>query len=81
MNDSLPKYICTDCLQKLKMTMDFKKECENSERKFKKILNPQGESLTNLSIAFQVLLKIEDTYTLNIGCLSACPSAFVVCMP
>ncbi|KAJ0177300.1 hypothetical protein K1T71_007309 [Dendrolimus kikuchii] len=42
-DDSLPKYICTDCLEVLKTALTFKFTCESSEKKFKKILNPMGD--------------------------------------
>ncbi|XP_060802984.1 zinc finger protein 714 isoform X2 [Amyelois transitella] len=41
--DSLPKFICTECLETLKIAVAFKKNCEASDRKFKKILNPMGD--------------------------------------
>ncbi|XP_059047009.1 zinc finger protein 675-like [Achroia grisella] len=43
LSDSLPKYICTDCLGHLKTAMTFKRTCETSDRKFRKILNPMGD--------------------------------------
>ncbi|KAG7302591.1 hypothetical protein JYU34_012526 [Plutella xylostella] len=42
-DDSLPKYICTECLDTLKMALAFKKNCEASDRRFRKILNPLGD--------------------------------------
>ncbi|CAK1547287.1 unnamed protein product [Leptosia nina] len=42
-DDSLPKYICTDCLESLKVAMIFKRNCEISEKRFKMILNPMGD--------------------------------------
>lgn len=42
-DDSLPKYICTECLDTLKMALAFKKNCEASDRRFRKILNPLGK--------------------------------------
>ncbi|XP_045515593.1 zinc finger protein 93-like [Pieris brassicae] len=42
-DDSLPKYICTECLESLKMAINFRKNCEVADRKFKKILNPMGD--------------------------------------
>lgn len=44
-DDSLPKYICTNCLESLKFAMNFKKTCEASDKKFRKILHPTGELL------------------------------------
>ncbi|XP_026724886.1 zinc finger protein 273-like [Trichoplusia ni] len=41
-DDSLPKYICTNCLESLKFAMNFKKTCEASDKKFRKILHPTG---------------------------------------
>lgn len=41
--DSLPKYICTNCLEVLKKALNFKLTCESSDKKFKKILNPMGD--------------------------------------
>ncbi|XP_026751435.2 zinc finger protein 93-like [Galleria mellonella] len=43
LDDSLPKYICTECLERLKMAMTFKRTCETSDKKFRKILNPMGD--------------------------------------
>ncbi|XP_049868943.1 zinc finger protein 714-like [Pectinophora gossypiella] len=43
LDDSLPKYICTYCLDTLKAIMAFKRNCEMSDRKFKQILNPNGD--------------------------------------
>lgn len=42
-NDSLPKYICTSCIDKLSVALEFKKTCQSSEKKFKTILNPMGK--------------------------------------
>ncbi|XP_053607382.1 zinc finger protein 62-like [Plodia interpunctella] len=42
-DDSLPKFICVQCLDTLKTAIAFKKTCEASDRKFKKILNPMGD--------------------------------------
>ncbi|KAG6465051.1 hypothetical protein O3G_MSEX014905 [Manduca sexta] len=39
-NDSLPKYICTDCLEMLKIALNFKLNCETSDKKFRKLINP-----------------------------------------
>ncbi|CAG9584761.1 unnamed protein product [Danaus chrysippus] len=44
-DDSLPKYICSECLESLKVAMRFKKNCELSDKKFRKILNPMGDPL------------------------------------
>ncbi|XP_026488202.1 zinc finger protein 273-like [Vanessa tameamea] len=44
-DDSLPKYICTECLESLKIAMRFKKNCEVSDKRFRKILNPMGDPL------------------------------------
>lgn len=41
--DSLPKYICNDCIDTLRVALIFKKTCESSDRKFKQILNPMGK--------------------------------------
>lgn len=41
-DDSLPKYICTDCLESLKFALNFKRTCEASDKKFRRILNPTG---------------------------------------
>ncbi|XP_026324782.1 zinc finger protein 578-like isoform X2 [Hyposmocoma kahamanoa] len=41
--DSLPKYICNECLETLRVALIFKKTCETSDRKFKRILNPMGD--------------------------------------
>lgn len=41
-DDSLPKYICNECLESLRIAMRFKKNCEVSDKKFRKILNPMG---------------------------------------
>ncbi|CAH2980197.1 unnamed protein product [Chilo suppressalis] len=43
LDDSLPKYICYDCLEALKIAMNFKMTCEVSDRKFRRILNPMGD--------------------------------------
>ncbi|CAH0723304.1 unnamed protein product, partial [Brenthis ino] len=44
-DDSLPKYICNECLQLLNVAMTFKRTCETADRKFRKILNPMGDPL------------------------------------
>ncbi|KAL0893192.1 hypothetical protein ABMA27_014806 [Loxostege sticticalis] len=43
LDDSLPKYICNDCLEVLKVALHFKETCETSDRKFRRILNPMGD--------------------------------------
>lgn len=45
-DDSLPKFICTECLESLKNAINFKSLCEASDKKFKKILNPTGNPVT-----------------------------------
>ncbi|XP_068631948.1 zinc finger protein 714-like isoform X2 [Battus philenor] len=45
MDDSLPKFICNECLDTLKHVMAFKNTCERSDRKFRKMLNPMGDPL------------------------------------
>ncbi|XP_021191944.2 zinc finger protein 729 [Helicoverpa armigera] len=47
-DDSLPKFICTECFNNLKNAMQFKRTCEASDKKFKKILNPTGSPSTPL---------------------------------
>ncbi|CAH2239786.1 jg20721 [Pararge aegeria aegeria] len=42
-DDSLPKYICPECLESLKVAMQFKRSCEIADKKFRKILNPMGD--------------------------------------
>ncbi|XP_061713168.1 zinc finger protein 93-like [Cydia pomonella] len=42
-DDALPKYICSVCLYNLKTALTFKKNCEASDRKFRKILHPMGD--------------------------------------
>ncbi|XP_013142941.1 PREDICTED: zinc finger Y-chromosomal protein 1-like [Papilio polytes] len=44
-DDSLPKYICNECLETLKVTMAFKNTCETTDKRFRKILNPLGDPL------------------------------------
>ncbi|CAH2037284.1 unnamed protein product, partial [Iphiclides podalirius] len=44
-DDSLPKFICNECLETLKLAMAFKKTCEISDKRFRKILNPMGDPL------------------------------------
>lgn len=46
-DDSLPKYICTECLESLKVAINFRKNCEIADKRFKKILNPMGNDLLN----------------------------------
>ncbi|XP_063825053.1 zinc finger protein kipf-like [Ostrinia nubilalis] len=43
LEDSLPKYICNDCLEVLRAAINFKETCEISDRKFRRILNPMGD--------------------------------------
>lgn len=45
LDDSLPKYICTNCLESLRFALNFKRTCEASDKKFRKILNPTGNYL------------------------------------
>lgn len=42
LDDSLPKYICTECLDMLKVALNFKTNCETADKKFRKLLNPMG---------------------------------------
>ncbi|CAG5050138.1 unnamed protein product [Parnassius apollo] len=44
-DDSLPKFICTDCLESLKLAMAFKRTCVISDRRFRNLLNPMGDPL------------------------------------
>ncbi|XP_013169178.1 PREDICTED: zinc finger protein 665-like [Papilio xuthus] len=44
-DDSLPKYICNECLETLKVAMTFKNTCETTDKRFRKILNPLGDPL------------------------------------
>ncbi|XP_045496994.1 zinc finger protein 675-like [Colias croceus] len=44
-DDSLPKFICTECLESLKAALTFKKNCELADKRFKKMLNPMGDPL------------------------------------
>lgn len=46
LNDSLPKFICTSCIDKLSVAIEFKTTCQSSEKKFKTILNPMGKLLS-----------------------------------
>ncbi|KAL4716248.1 hypothetical protein ACJJTC_004742 [Scirpophaga incertulas] len=41
--DSLPKYICNDCLEMLRVAINFKVKCEEGDRKFRRMLHPMGD--------------------------------------
>ncbi|KAL4716210.1 hypothetical protein ACJJTC_004704 [Scirpophaga incertulas] len=41
--DSLPKYICNDCLEMLRVAVDFKIKCEEGDRRFRRLLQPMGD--------------------------------------
>ncbi|XP_075973697.1 uncharacterized protein LOC142974981 [Anticarsia gemmatalis] len=58
-DDSLPKFICTNCLESLKFAINFRRTCEASDKKFKKILNPMGNITPSYPYSkhdFQLLL-------------------------
>ncbi|VVC89072.1 zinc finger protein 91-like isoform X2 [Leptidea sinapis] len=42
-DDSLPKFICPECLESLKVALSFKRKCEAADRRYKKLLNPMGD--------------------------------------
>lgn len=42
-DDSLPKYICNECLVSLRACLLFKKTCETTDKTFRQILNPHGD--------------------------------------
>ncbi|XP_072931643.1 uncharacterized protein [Epargyreus clarus] len=44
-DDSLPKFICTECFESLTHVMNFKLKCETTDKKFRKILNPEGDPM------------------------------------
>ncbi|XP_026724885.1 zinc finger protein 2-like isoform X2 [Trichoplusia ni] len=46
-NDFLPKYICTNCVETLELILKFKRTCEASDKKFRKILLPAGNSTSS----------------------------------
>lgn len=64
-DDSLPKFICTECLENLKNAINFKTTCEASDKKFKKILNPTGftfySTLGSISLIESVADKPRNT--------------------
>ncbi|CAB3229944.1 unnamed protein product [Arctia plantaginis] len=59
LDDSLPKFICSNCLESLRLALNFKRTCEASDKKFRKILNPTGISTPSYPYSkhdFQLIL-------------------------